>query len=98
MYRRAAYLHAVFKRLFVNSESVESLTAEARDKCRVNVDYLIGATDERTNFNNNEDVKVALFGGDVEVTPEMWEEVQEYVEYIKHKYKDNNNNNNEKQS
>lgn len=58
----------------------------------VSVDYLTGKTDERVPFINEEDnIKVALFGGDTEVTPEMWKEVKEYVEYIKHKHKDDNN-------
>lgn len=30
--------------------------------------------------------KVALFGGDSEVTEEMWQEVKSYVEYIKQKH------------
>ena len=30
--------------------------------------------------------KVALFGGDKEVTDEMWDEVKNYVEYIKQKH------------
>ena len=60
----------------------------------VNIDYLTGKTDERTVFNvdGEEAVKVALFGGDKEVTPEMWKEVQDYVEFLKHKYfKDDDN-------
>lgn len=31
------------------------------------------------------DIKVALFGGDGEVTDEMWEEVKSFAEYVKHK-------------
>ncbi len=30
--------------------------------------------------------KVALFGGDQEVTPEMWQEVKDFVEYVKSKH------------
>lgn len=30
--------------------------------------------------------KVALFGGDSEVTEEMWQEVKDYVEYVKSKH------------
>ena len=59
----------------------------------VNIEYLTGEADERTTFPLNEDdIKVALFGGDKEVTPEMWQEVQDYIEFIKHKYfKDDDN-------
>ncbi len=56
----------------------------------VSVDYLLGKTDikeqkEKTP-SNDEDVKVALFGGDSEVTDEMWNEVKQYAEFIKSKY------------
>ena len=60
----------------------------------VSVDYLLGKTDERKPDSQNEDeaIKVALFGGDKEVTPEMWQEVKDYIEFIKHKYfKDDDN-------
>lgn len=33
----------------------------------------------------DDDIKVALFGGDGEVTDEMWEEVKSFAEYVKHK-------------
>lgn len=46
----------------------------------VSVDYLYGKvgilTDEET-------LKVALFGGDGQVTDEMWNEVKRYARYIK---------------
>lgn len=34
---------------------------------------------------SEQEIKVALFGGDQEVTDEMWEEVKRFVEFIKHK-------------
>lgn len=34
-----------------------------------------------------DEVKVALFGGDGEVTDEMWEEVKKFADYVKNKYK-----------
>ena len=49
----------------------------------VTVDYLYGgssAVDEHA-------IKVALFGGEGEVTDEMWNEVKRYVEFIKEKGK-----------
>lgn len=65
----------------------KSLSAETLSKIAayfgVTVDYLYGGAsvvDERA-------VKVALFGGDGEVTDEMWNEVKRYAEYIKNKEK-----------
>lgn len=56
----------------------------------VNVDYLTGDTDDRTPYpttSTTEDaIKVALFGGDREVSDEMWNEVKDYVEFLKSKY------------
>lgn len=55
----------------------------------VSVDYLLGETDIReiTKVQTGNDIaKVALFGGNTEVTDEMWEEVKDYVEYIKQKH------------
>ena len=43
-------------------------------------DYLIGK-----ETNKDEEVKVALFGGDTEVTDEMWQEVKQFAEYVKNK-------------
>lgn len=36
---------------------------------------------------SDEALKVALFGGDTEVTDEMWREVMNYAEFLKQKYK-----------
>ena len=62
----------------------------------VSVGYLLGEepreVDEKQktpNAPSDEDIKVALFGGDQEVTDEMWSEVMNYAEYIKQKYKKN---------
>ena len=56
----------------------------------VSAAYIMGWEDkeEADNQNdNNEDIaKVALFGGDKEVTDEMWDEVKDYIEYIKQKH------------
>ena len=56
----------------------------------VSIDYLIGNTSDRTSKNlikSGDDIaKVALFGGSTEVTEEMWNEVKDYVEYIKQKH------------
>ncbi len=34
-----------------------------------------------------DDIKVALFGGDSEVTDEMWNEVKRFAEFVKQKQK-----------
>lgn len=55
----------------------------------VSVDYLLGKTKIRNapDKQSPEDIaKVALFGGDGEVTDEMWEEVKGFVEYVKTKH------------
>ena len=54
----------------------------------VSVEYLAGETEEKAPVDkNDESIKVALFGGDTEVTDEMWNEVMNYAEYLKQKYK-----------
>lgn len=59
------------------------------DLYKVSVDYLLGRTEEKNPTTNEdrgiEDIKAALFGGDTEVTDEMWEELQEFIKFIKHK-------------
>lgn len=55
----------------------------------VSTDYLLGISDEKkpSAEASTEDVKVALFGGDGEVTDEMWDEVTSFVEFVKQKHK-----------
>ena len=56
----------------------------------VSVGYLLGEEENQTEKApaavSDEDVKVALFGGDTEVTDEMWHEVMNYAEFLKQKY------------
>lgn len=59
----------------------------------VSVDYLLGRTDipdksviKETPKVSDSDIKVALFGGDGEVTDEMWDEVRNFVDYVKSKH------------
>ena len=65
--------------------------------CGVNVSYIIGEPmitqiakpGESIDLNadqRGDALKVALFGGDTEVTDEMWNEVMSYAEFIKQKY------------
>lgn len=58
----------------------------------VSVDYLLrgkerAPTPEGERKPDIEDVKIALFGGDGEVTDEMWEEALFAAEMIKERYK-----------
>ena len=56
----------------------------------VTVAYLLGEeeqTEKSPAAISDEAVKVALFGGDTEVTDEMWNEVMNYAEFLKQKYK-----------
>ena len=57
----------------------------------VSIDYLLGKSDHKAppkqRSVSDEDIKFALFGGDQEVTDEMYDEVKEYVKFIKSKYK-----------
>lgn len=54
----------------------------------VSVDYLLGReeTKKGTGTDDYSDVKVALFGGDGEVTDAMWDEVKQFADYVKAKY------------
>lgn len=61
------------------------ILSKIADYFGVTTDYLLG----RSNGDYS-DVKVALFGGDGDVTDEMWDEVKQYAEYIKAKYKKGN--------
>lgn len=65
---------------------IQSLSAKTLDKIAkyfgVSVDYLYGGV--KATLDEHE-LKVALFGGDGEVTDEMWEEVKRYAQYIKEK-------------
>ena len=49
----------------------------------VSVDYLLGK--EETRPVTDEDIKFALFGGDGEITDEMFEEVKSFAAFVKQK-------------
>lgn len=54
----------------------------------VSVDYLLtGEEKERASAVTEEDLKVALFNGDKDVTDEMWQEVKSFAEMVAIKYK-----------
>ena len=54
----------------------------------VSVDYLLGETEEtkKSPSISDEDIKFALFGGEGEITDEMWQAVKEYAQFIKDKH------------
>lgn len=53
-------------------------------------EYLLGVSDdptpEKKTAATTDDIKVALFGGDGEVTDAMWDEVVKFAEYVKSKH------------
>ncbi len=49
----------------------------------VSVEYLLGEDAQVTKRISDDEIKVALFGGDSEVTDEMWEEVRRFAEFVK---------------
>ena len=53
----------------------------------VSVDYLLGKSAKRKSDTvSDSDAKVALFGGEGEVTPEMWDEVKRFADFVKEMY------------
>jgi len=52
----------------------------------VSMDYLYDREEKVPVTVSDEDIKVALFGGDTEVTDEMWSKVMDYVEFVKQKH------------
>ena len=67
----------------------ESRLIVIADLLDTTVEYLKDETDikEKSSMPSDDQVKVALFGGDEEVTDEMWEEVKNFVEFVKGKNK-----------
>lgn len=58
----------------------------------VSADYLVGLTDDKERLSPKDEpdiaqAKIALFGGDGEVTDEMWEEAVFAAELIKNRHK-----------
>ena len=54
----------------------------------VTVDYLLGHSEIRGEATvTKDDLMVALFGGKDDVTPEMWDEVKRFAEFVKNKNK-----------
>lgn len=55
----------------------------------VSASYLMGWEEDSEQSKaeaDDRDIKVALFGGDSEVTDEMWEEVKQFADFVKAKH------------
>ena len=66
-----------------------SAMMKVADYFNVSAEYIAGKTENKTvslATDSDEALKVALFGGDTEVTDEMWNEVMSYAQFLKHKY------------
>ena len=59
----------------------------------VSAAWIMGWSEEDNKSNVNfspatdDDIKFALFGGEEEITAELYDEVQNFAEYVKQKYK-----------
>lgn len=60
----------------------------------VSVGYLLGVEDNNpvkyNQIDKDEELKFALFGGDGEITDEMFEEVKRFAKYVKQREEDKN--------
>ena len=60
----------------------------------VSTDYLLCKTNDKkhniVHIVSENDIKVALFDGDKDVTDEMWEEVKSFARFVKQKHKKDN--------
>lgn len=67
-----------------NSVPRQATLLRIADYFGVTVDYLLGKEQEKkpSETEDLEEIRVALFGGDTEVTPEMWEEVKQFAHYV----------------
>ena len=66
--------------------SFEMLEAIA-DYFNVSLDYLRCKDKSQRLPVTDNDIKFALFGGEEEITDEMYDEVKNFAEYVKQKYK-----------
>lgn len=68
-----------------SSDNLAKLSA----RLDVTMNYLVGAEDSNDQPLHKpvseEDLKIALFGGEGEVTDDMWEEVKRFAEFVKQK-------------
>ena len=57
--------------------------ARLADYFGVTTDFLLGQTPDSGRTVTDEDIKFALFGGDGEITDEMYDEVRKFAAYVK---------------
>lgn len=76
--------NAAFTAWDENSTPRQATLLKIADYFGVTVDYLLGKEQEKkpSETEDLEEIRVALFGGDAEVTPEMWEEVKRFARYV----------------
>lgn len=75
-------------------ENIPSDKIEAIAKaCDVSPSEIMGWKKHPKKTVDESDLKVALFGGDGEVTDEMWQEVKNFAQYIKSQRKNDVNDN-----
>lgn len=68
-------------------KSLSALTlSKISEHFSVSVEYLLNGYEKN---NPEQDLKIALFGGDTVVTDEMWDEVKRYAQYIKERNNEN---------
>ena len=81
--------NAVFTAWDENSVPRQATLLRIADYFGVTVDYLLGKEQEKkpSETEDLEEIRVALFGGDTEVTPEMWEEVKQFARFVAMKKK-----------
>ena len=53
------------------------------DACNIPLSYI---TDDPSEDSSDKKLRIAVFGGDVEVTDEMWQAVLDYANFIKTKH------------
>jgi len=76
-----------------NREPSYETALQLADYFNVTTDYLLGRVEKPGESADDEDsdIKVALFGGDGEVTDKMWEDVMQFVEFVKAKQREERN-------
>lgn len=71
----------------IPSDKIEAIA----NACGVSPAAIMGWEEKETVRDTESDLKVALFGGDGEVTDEMWQEVKNFAQYIKSQRKNDVN-------
>ena len=61
----------------------------------VSLDYLLGESDSTNKQDtiSDDDIKIALFGGEKDIPEEVWDEVKRFAQYAKERYGNRSKNN-----